>query len=111
MLQCAEAYLNETIISQTRNADLAIGTGESSESWHYSRVEVNGSGISTPRGSHSGNWTSFRSIRPVCAVESQTGGRLPKLVANTTFNQAFQGIIDEIVQPLASHEQCLHVPK
>ena len=77
-------YLNTTIIRKTWNTEPKIGTNGSSQTRQNPRVDRYGSGFGPPRHCGSGFWTVLEPNRTVFQVRTQTTGRLPGPVANTT---------------------------
>jgi hypothetical protein len=69
---------------ETRNAEPEIGTDGSSQTRRNPRVDGYGSGFGPPRVCGSGFWPVLEPNRPGFAVQTQTAGALPGLVANTS---------------------------
>jgi len=69
---------------ETRNTEPEIGTDRSSQTWRNLQDDGYGSEFGPPRVCGSGFWTGLEPNRQIFAVQTQTAGRLPGPVANTT---------------------------
>jgi len=88
ILRSAVGYLNATMNRKTRNTELEIGTNGSSQTRHNPQVDRYESGFGLSRRSGSGFWMVLEQHRTVFAVSTQTEGRLPGPIANTSHDQA-----------------------
>jgi len=70
---------------ETHNAQPEIENDGSSWTRRDLRVAGYKSGFGLPIVSGSGCWTGLELNRPVCMVKTQTAGRLPGPVANTSY--------------------------
>jgi len=86
IVQLTVRYLNATINTTTWNAKPQIGPNGSNQTWQNPRVDGYRAVSGPPRSSGSGFWTVLEPNRTVFLVQTQTAGRLPGPIANTSWD-------------------------